>query len=271
MTLSTQIAEDINFTHVWQQLLWSVMQWGNDVRPRGKLTREVPQLTITVDTQRPVLDIPERKLSYKFMAAEAYWILSGDNRVETIAPYNKNIAQFSDDGKTFFGAYGPKIAAQLQHVVKKLAEDEDTRQAGLTTWRESPPPTKDVPCTIAIWFQIRNKQLNCHVFMRSSDIWLGVPYDVFNFSMLTHLVCGQLNAAKPQYSPGKLYLTAASSHIYAEHFDAARLCVCAPSSKPLQPRTPKILWWNDTVLLNWLQDLRDTLPGHELRWWELGV
>ena len=184
------------FPHVWLQTLDDLVNHGHVVSPRGQETRELPQRTIVVDMNRPVLNIPERNLGYKFMAAEAYWILTGDYRVETIAPYSKAISQFSDDGVTFFGAYGPKITHQFQYVLNKLVEDPDTRQAGLTIWRENPPQTKDVPCTVAIFFSIRRGELNCHVFMRSSDAWLGVPYDVFNFSMLSHAVCGCLNASK---------------------------------------------------------------------------
>ena len=208
------------FSHVWLDLLQDVLENGNYVAPRGKMTREIPQRTIVVNMRKPVLRVPDRKLSFKFMVAEAFWILSGDDRVETIAPYNANIANFSDDGERFFGAYGPKIITQLPHVVGKLRVDKDSRQAGLTIWRENPPQTKDVPCTVAIFFNIRQGKLNTHVFMRSSDVWLGVPYDVFNFSMLSHLVCGLLNepqSAVDAVSPGNLFLTAASSQIGRAH------------------------------------------------------
>jgi thymidylate synthase len=203
------------------------------------------------------------------MAAEAYWILSGDDSVAGIAPYNSRISEFSDDGERFFGAYGPKILGQLEYVVAKLKADHDTRQAGLTIWRENPPTTKDVPCTVAAFFSLRGMTLNAHVFMRSSDVWLGVPYDVFNFSMLAHLICGHLNderAADDVYSPGKLYLTAASSHLYETNWDDAKLCL---SSQVLdQAETPKVLWNDHKGLMAWLKELRDTKPGHELRWWE---
>ena len=86
----------IDFSEVWLDLISHTLQYGEEVSPRGKLTREIPQRTITVNMRKPVLMIPTRSLSYCFMAAEAYWILSGDNKVSTIAPYNKHIANFSD-------------------------------------------------------------------------------------------------------------------------------------------------------------------------------
>lgn len=257
-----------DFQLAWTNALGDILLNGSPISPRGQHTRELLQKTIKVDMRKPVLTIPQRKLSYKFMAAEAYWILSGDDQVRTIEPYNKYISQFSDDGEVFFGAYGPKIASQIGYVVDKLQSDPNTRQAGLTTWRECPPETKDVPCTISIFFNIRGGMLNCHVFMRSSDIWLGVPYDVFNFSMLSHMVCGLLAPTLGQVSPGTLYLTAASSHLYARDFEKAEECICAPAP-PEQARTPEILFADVPRLMEWLRDLRDTTPGSSfLRWWE---
>lgn len=258
----------MDFSRIWIDTLRDILTNGEEVSPRGKLTKEILQRTITVDMRRPVLRVPDRSLSYRFMAAEAYWILSGDNRVATIAPYNSRIAEFSDDGETFFGAYGPKIMAQLDYVVEKLVEDPDTRQAGLTIWRECPPKTKDVPCTVAIFASIRNGLLNLHVFMRSSDVWLGVPYDVFNFSMLGHLICCRLNmnSFDAVVKPGKLYLTAASSHLYEVNWEDARKCTTAQVLN--QPPTPTAIWTCEAKLMGTLHTLRDTRAGDRLRWWE---
>lgn len=261
-----------DFSHIWLEAVNDILTNGELVAPRGKLTKELPQRTMVVDMRRPVLLVPERSLNYRFMAAEAYWILSGDDTVTGIAPYNSRIAEFSDDGERFFGAYGPKILGQLDYVVTKLKADHDTRQAGLTIWRENPPATKDVPCTVAVFFSLRGRLLNAHVFMRSSDVWLGVPYDVFNFSMLAHLVCGLLNddrASAELYEPGRLHLTAASSHLYEINWADAKLCL--GSSVVDQTPTPKLLWNDYLALLERLKELRDTKPGHELRWWEQRV
>ena len=110
----------MDFSRIWLQALNDILTNGDCVAPRGKMTREIPQRTIVVDMRKPVLRVPDRSLSFKFMVAEAFWILSGDDRVETIAPYNSRIADFSDDGERFFGAYGPKIVAQLPYIVEKL-------------------------------------------------------------------------------------------------------------------------------------------------------
>lgn len=268
-----------NFTNEWIGALAYTLLSGQEVSPRGKKTKEVQPYTSFINMRRPVLLCKERSLNYKFMAAEAYWILSGDDKVETIRPYNSRIADFSDDGKTFFGAYGPKIASQIDYVVAKLKSDPDTRQAGLTLWRENPPQTKDVPCTIAIFFNIRDGKLNTHVFMRSSDLWLGLPYDAFNFSMLSHLICCELNAplvasnivyqSSALIEPGTLYLTAASSHLYEINWGDAEKCLKENISTEPGPETPRAFFLDKDYLMQNLKDLRESRPGSALRWWEV--
>lgn len=257
----------------WLGTLEDLILHGSPVAPRGQPTLELLQHTIAVDLELPVVVAPTRRVSERFLGAEAYWILSGDDRVETIAPFNKHITQFSDDGERFFGAYGPKVLGQLDYVVGKLAEDPDTRQAGLTLWRENPPTTKDVPCTIAMFFNLRDGRLNAHVFMRSSDVWLGVPYDVFNFSMVAMLVLCRLNKARcetsddelPMVVPGALYLTAASRHLYARNEQEARAVLSNDAWRPETGPVPRQLWLNEDTLMTTLDAIRQ--GDKAARWW----
>lgn len=264
----------------WLSELSWVLNKGNSVAPRGQVTKEALQQTAIVNMRRPVVTLEERKLSTKFLGGEAYWILSGDNRVETIAPYNKNIVNYSDDGQTFFGAYGPRIISQLDYVVDKLKSDADTRQAVLTIWRENPPATKDVPCTVAVHFMIRDHKLNCHVYMRSNDLWLGFPYDVFNFSMLSHLVCCRLNASAATngdvVKPGMLYHTASSRHIYEQHFEQAEKltkqynlsAMTMEELKSLETAaTPAGMYLSEVHLMHVLDSLRKDGKSSEYKWW----
>lgn len=265
----------------WLSELSWVLNKGNSVAPRGQVTKEALQQTAIVNMRRPVVTLEERKLSTKFLGGEAYWILSGDNRVETIAPYNKNIVNYSDDGQTFFGAYGPRIMSQLDYVVDKLKHDADTRQAVLTIWRENPPETKDVPCTVAVHFMIRDHKLNCHVYMRSNDLWLGFPYDIFNFSMLSHLVCCRLNAFVVEnggviIEPGMLYHTASSRHIYEQHFEQAEKltkqynlsAMTMEELKSLETaETPTDMYLSEVHLMHVLDSLRKDGKSSEYKWW----
>jgi thymidylate synthase len=261
----------MNMNIAWLNTLSELFMHGTLVSPRNHDTLEVPQHTTIVDMRHPVLTIRERKLSYRFLAAEAYWILSGDDTVAGISPWNKHIANFSDDGTTFFGAYGPKVIGQLDYVVRKLHEDPDTRQAGLTIWRENPPQTKDVPCTVSIFASMRDGKLNMHVFMRSSDVWLGLPYDVFNFSMLAHLICARLlQKHERAVQPGTLFLTAASCHLYDKNWKEAKTLLSETDGR-LMPRialTPSHLYTDEEALMRRLKLLRESSPGDAYRWWE---
>ena len=190
--------------------------------PRGMLVREKLAYTSIVDMKYPIVTVCERKLGYKFMPAEARWIITGDNRVATIAPYSKVIEQFSDDGMRFNGAYGPRVVDQLNYVCDMLLKDNDTRQAVMTIWRPNPRPSKDIPCTVAIQWTIRDGVINCHDTMRSSDAWLGWPYDVFNFTMLTGYIMLMLrNRGLTDLTLGNLYLTAGSQHLYQRNWEKA--------------------------------------------------
>lgn len=230
---------------------------------------ELPQSTVVFDMMRPVVTVKERKLHVPFLGGEAYWILSGDDTVEGIQDYNRHIVQFSDDGVKFFGAYGPKIVGQLPYVIDKLREDPQSRQAGLTIWRESPPKTKDVPCTIAMFFNIREGKLHAHVFMRSSDAWLGLPYDAFNFTMVACAILKELNVGRLPgmlIRPGFQYLTMVSSHLYEQHWDVARAAISEEVTKTFE--LPAWYYGPSSDLLEVLNDLRNSKRGDAARWFE---
>lgn len=220
----------LSATAAWLSSLSKVQLHGDLTSPRGQLTRELLSHQLVIEASRPVVCVAERKMNYAFMAAEALWILHGDNSVNGIAPWNSKIAQYSDDGHTFFGAYGPPVIGQLDYVVSKLVDDLSTRQAVLTIWRQNPPPTKDYPCTVAMSFTARAGRLDSHVFMRSNDAWLGTVYDVFNFSMILAKVACMVNTRlgsrdrnSERLALGRVFLTAASFHLYEQHFEAASL------------------------------------------------
>ena len=263
-------------TIAWRTALAHLMTLGHEVAPRGKPTLERPSRQDHIDMRFPVVQSLPRAMNYRFMAAEAYWILSGSSELVGLTPWNSRMAEFSDDGETLFGAYGPPILAQLDHVVSSLLKDECSRQAVLTIWRQNPPATKDTPCTVAMSFMIRNGLLDAHVFMRSNDVWLGWVYDVFNFCMVAHLVCCRVNAGQNldglslvgPISPGTLYLTAASSHLYKEHWEGAQQCATESGAWTGASPTPVELYIDEQALMTRLRDLRDTSPGHPLRWWE---
>lgn len=185
--------------------------------PRGLGTRELIGYTTTVNMQYPLVTWIERKLNYKFMVAEALWILEGRNDLESVGQYCKKYHEYSDDGMTLTGAYGPPFVEQVRYVVDALKKDNQSRQAVMTMWRQNPRDSKNIPCTIALQFMLRDELLHTNVFMRSSDAWLGWPYDVFCFTMMTLHVSLCLNGQ----DLGNLTIFAGSQHIYEENMARA--------------------------------------------------
>ncbi len=259
---------------VWLNLYKDVVQHGIPCAPRGQPIVELPHQTCIIDMQRPVVTNPARRMNYKFMATEALWILSGRDDLKMVNDVNPQMARFSNDGVTLDGAYGPRIMSQATYVVNKLVEDVDTRQATLTIWRPNPFPSKDIPCTIAMDFKIRNGFLNCHVFMRSSDVWLGLPYDIFAFTMVAQYIACLYNNDPARnrikngvICVGTLYLTAASSHVYDRDIrDAVSSAIPA-----LCERSPDWELGKPADFLLALKELAASKRGDRERWWERPV
>jgi thymidylate synthase len=168
----------------------------------------------------PILHVPARNLSYDFMYREAWWILSGNNRTDLLTKYAPSMMKFSDDGWRLNGAYGPKIVDQMSYVLETLGNDPSSRQAVINIWRERPGSSKDIPCTLSVQFLIRDKHLHMVVTMRSSDIWLGLPYDVFTFTMLACQLGIELNKDwGMELSLGTCYHNAGSRHVYMSDWE----------------------------------------------------
>lgn len=248
----------------WVRNIRHVLTIGEVTSPRGKKTREILAMQSRVDMHSPVITHRGRNMGYRFLAAEAHWILSGDNRVETIRPYSKHIANFSDNSYVFQGAYGVKVTEQLRYVCEKLHSDEHTRQAVINIWRDNPRDSLDIPCTLSLQFLLRrdqmgNLRLNTVATMRSSDLWLGWVYDVFNFSMITAWIClrlREMSGGLLHVDLGTLYLNAGSQHLYETNWESADHC--AKHQDTWQYRPIDLAMFNGPVsLMQHLVALRD--------------
>lgn len=213
--------------HEWLRTLDIVKTKGINVQPRGLINVEVRHHTIKFNMKYPVIHERSRKLSYTFMAAEALWILSGSNELDFHPEIRSKLEPYSDDLVTMAGAYGIPFINQLRYVYEKIAEDRDTRQAVMSIWRPNPKPSKDIPCTVALQFLVRHDILHLSVFMRSSDVWMGLPYDMFSFTMIAHFMAASVNAQL-----GNCCITAGSSHLYQKDFEGAEDVLYRPRIVP---------------------------------------
>jgi len=221
-----------SFGKVWDQLINEILLEGSISSPRGLVTKELLNVTLEVTHGlKNILVNPVRDLNFRFMISEWMWILAGLEDLNILAQYNSVMRQFSDDGYILSGAYGPRLMPQIPYILESLNKT-DSRQAVATIWTPSPAVSKDVPCTISLQWLIRYGFLNCTINMRSSDAWLGLPYDFFTFSQLTNYVAVLIG--RPV---GSVTMNLASSHLYSQHFDLANKI---SSSKPLKsPHIPR--------------------------------
>lgn len=250
---------DSNIAGAWQQLVRALLTEGHTVAPRGQQTIEITNVTLEINRGLDnILVNATRDLNYRFMIAEWLWIQAGLNDVASLSQYNSIMKNFSDDGAILSGAYGPRLAFQWEYIAKSL-EDRETRQAVATIWTPNPQGSRDIPCTISLQWLIRDDLLHCTVNMRSSDAWLGLPYDFFTFSQLTNMVSSFVDVPV-----GSITMNLASSHLYAVNTEKATRALFdmnyeAISSPPLGTAIPTRLEIID--ILN-----RKFVPGLDNTW-----
>jgi thymidylate synthase len=208
-----------------------VLAQGRRSAPRGLDTTEVlgAHLRLTEPRRRFVDVPPVRMLNPAFAVAEALWILSGSDD-PWIFTYNGSLGQYADEGR-LQGAYGPRMRSwrgevdQLENVRRLLARDPDSRQAVIQLYdpQRDTRGHRDVPCTLNYRFFVRADQLEMHTTMRSNDVWLGLPYDVFTATMLHELMAGWLGVELGTY-----HHHVDSLHLYAQHYQAAAQVAGSP-------------------------------------------
>lgn len=211
----------------WFNLVRQALFEGDAVKPRGMLCHEILGGFATLNLNEGLFVWPARKLVLRLAIAEAWWMLSGRNDVETLAAVSPRMRQYSDDGLTFFGAYGTRFVEQRSRIVQSLVDDRDSRQAVLTIWdKPNPPPTKDLPCSVSAQWMIRGNSLHCIYTLRSSDLWLGWPYDMFTMSCMSfHILLELRLRGYPELQLGRLFYRAGSMHVYEENRKGVLECL----------------------------------------------
>lgn len=242
----------------WRNRIKHLREIGTHVGPRGFATRELLDTKLVIDSRYSLLDVPTRGLNFRFAVAEWLWMMFGHSDVETIAQYNSVMRQFSDDGVFLTGAYGPHICAQRDAILRLLREQPDTRQAVIEILRPR-KQTKDEPCTLSLQFLIREGYLHCLATMRSNDIWLGTPYDIFTFSQIQNCFAGALGVPR-----GFLSLRAGSTHLYESNLVVAENVLREEPGTTLGiPDLPGLPpEWLDRVLR--LRDARDVPVSYDV-------
>jgi hypothetical protein len=192
---------------------------GREVSPRGQRTLEIPAATIRIeDPTQPAPTGLGRGLNSKIGAAEAAHLIGGVSDANQLINCAKNFAMFVEGpaGDRLMGAYGPRVASQWHRVIDQLTGDRDSRQAGVNIWRydELAEPSKDVPCTLSLFYQIRDDKLEAFTTMRSNDLVWGVPYDWMMFTAVQRALAFALGVGLGPYTHH-----AYSMHAYVDRDD----------------------------------------------------
>lgn len=200
-----------------------------EVSPRGMRTMEWRGPFVT-EYQQPterVLWSPYRDANPFFHLMESLWILAGRSDVEFLTTYNKNMANYSDNGTTFHAPYGFRLRNhfiescsddaidQLATSIELLRKDHDTRQVVMSIWDPAVDlgaTTKDMPCNDLIMFKVRDGELNMTVCCRSNDaIWGAYGANVVQFSMLQEFIACAVGVEVGAYRQ-----ISDSFHVYVE-------------------------------------------------------
>lgn len=207
------------------------MQWydilsnmGIDQKSRdGDVVGEVLNaVTVIEDPTRCIMNNSIRKMPFRYAVGELLWYLSGNNNLKEIQKYTSSWDRMSDDGETVNSNYGFCIQRkygfdQWEYVKEMLSKNPESRQAVIHIKTADASPSKDVNCTVCCQFLIRDNKLYMTTYMRSNDVWMGFPYDVFQFTAMQILLSMQLGVELGTYTH-----IAGSLHMYKRDYVTAK-------------------------------------------------
>lgn len=189
-------------------------------------SREVVGAMLRLRNPRARLSRTEQKGKLFSCMGELLWYLSGSDSLEFVSYYLSRYQKDSDDGKTIFGAYGPRLLGgpgrpnQLESVTKLLSSSKaSSRRAVVQLFEPNDivgEHRKEVPCTNTLQFLVRRQRLFLIASMRSNDAYYGLPHDVFAFTMLQEIMARALNLELGSYTH-----MVGSLHLYESRVDEA--------------------------------------------------
>lgn len=204
-----------------------VVDQGSDVVVGGKATRElIGRLTALEQPLERYLFLPKRHNDVFAQFAETMWVLAGRDDIGWLSRYLPRAPNYSDDGQTWRGAYGPRLRRwtgdvdQLDEVRRLLSADQASRRAVMVLFDPVRDfvDSKDVPCNNWLSWIAREGKLHLSVAIRSNDaMWGFSGVNAFEWSVLQELMAYWLGL---EVGSAKYFAT--SFHLYDYHFNKAR-------------------------------------------------
>ena len=230
-------------------LMRHVLENGQDKTDRtGTGTRSVFGWQMRFDLAQGFPALTTKKLHLKSIIHELLWFLQGDTNIAYLQANGVRIwDEWADDAGDLGPVYGKqwrrwecpdgRLVDQISQLVNSLKHNPDSRRHIVSAWNPGDVDQMALPpCHCLFQFYVADGKLSCQLYQRSADIFLGVPFNIASYALLTMMlaqVCG--------YRPGEFIHTFGDAHLYSNHLEQARLQLSR------DPRPLPTLWINPAV------------------------
>ena len=190
-----------------------------------------------------------KKVHLKSVIHELLWFISGETNIKPLQEAGVRIWDEWADPETgelgpVYGAQwrrwqGPegRVVDQLQGVIDQIRLNPDSRRLIISSWNAAQVDDMALPpCHCLFQFQVMGDRLHCQLYQRSADIFLGVPFNIASYSLLTHMV-----AQVTGLQPGEFIHTFGDLHLYDNHLEQAKTQLAR------EPRALPVLHLNSEV------------------------
>ena len=234
--------------HQYLDLLRHVLEHGTPKADRtGTGTRSVFGWQMRFDLAQGFPLLTTKKLHTKSIVHELIWFLRGDTNIGYLKDNGVGIwDEWADADGSLGPVYGKqwrswecsdgRTVDQMGWLIDEIRRNPDSRRLVISAWNVADlPRMKLQPCHALFQFHVANGKLSCQLYQRSADIFLGVPFNIASYALLTHMiaqVCG--------LGVGDFVHTLGDAHLYLNHFDqaarttrayATRVADAAPESR----------------------------------------
>ena len=181
-----------------------------------------------------------KKVHTKSIVHELLWFIRGETNVRSLHEHNVTIwDEWADEEGDLGPIYGKqwrswrtadgRVVDQLRQVVDGIRTNPDSRRHIVSAWNVGEIPEMALPpCHVLFQFYVSGGRLSCQLYQRSADVFLGVPFNIASYALLTRMVAQVTGLA-----PGEFVHTLGDAHLYANHVEQARLQLTrAPRAPP---------------------------------------
>ncbi len=209
-------------------LLQDIMENGQDGENRtGEMARKVFGRQMHFDLQKGFPLVTTKKMFLKGVIYELLWFLKGDTNIKYLLDHNVHIwDEWADENGDLGPVYGHQWRDwnsegidQIKDVVERIKKDPTDRRVLVTAWNPGQiPQMKLAPCHCLFQFDVSpDGKLSCQLYQRSCDMFLGVPFNIASYALLTMMI-----AQVCDLKPGEFIHTLGNAHIYSNHFEQVK-------------------------------------------------